>query len=182
MNSFSVGQGNLTWVMELLNSINIFPNKIINSFTDYSAYFFWMLVLFLLLFSPVVIILGFIYLSNFLLHIYKIKVNLKEDYLSQSWDNGRRAVAHLWDVYGTVWHGKFNLLDLHIDVALLTTPQWFIIFLKWHRRRICSNHVIFRTLHKCHQVALFNVWGFNVEYLTNVILLVINVILQSKRK
>ncbi|KAM3838744.1 DGAT1/2-independent enzyme synthesizing storage lipids-like isoform 2-T2 [Vipera latastei] len=105
MNSFSVGQGNLTWVMELLNSINISPNKIINSFTDYSAYFFWMFVLFLLLFSPVVIILGFIYLSNFLLHIYKRKVNLKEDYLSQSWDNGRRAVAHLWDVYSTVWHG-----------------------------------------------------------------------------
>ncbi|XP_029139248.1 transmembrane protein 68 [Protobothrops mucrosquamatus] len=105
MNSFSVGQGNLTWVMELLNSINISPNNIINSFTDYSAYFFWMSVLFLLLFSPVVIILGFIYLSNFLLHIYKRKVNLKEDYLSQSWDNGRRAVAHLWDMYGTVWHG-----------------------------------------------------------------------------
>ncbi|ETE64944.1 Transmembrane protein 68, partial [Ophiophagus hannah] len=105
MNSFSVGQDNLTWVMELLNSINMSPHNIINGFTDYSAYFFWVSVLFLLFFSPVLIILGFIYFSNFLLHIYKRKVNLKEDYLSQSWDNGRRAVAHLWDMYGTVWHG-----------------------------------------------------------------------------
>ncbi|XP_026548324.1 transmembrane protein 68-like isoform X1 [Notechis scutatus] len=105
MNSFSVGQDNLTWVMELLNSINMSPHNIINGFTDYSAYFFWVSVLFLLLFSPVLIILGFIYFSNFLLHIYKRKVNLKEHYLSQSWDNGRRAVAHLWDMYGTVWHG-----------------------------------------------------------------------------
>lgn len=128
MNSFSVGQDNMTWVMELLNNINMSPYNIINSFTDYSAYFFWVSVLFLLLFSPVLIILGFIYLSNFLLHIYKRKVNLKENYLSQSWDNGRRAVAHLWDMYSTLWHGKFNfLLDWHVDVALLTIPQWFII-------------------------------------------------------
>ncbi|XP_034285686.1 monoacylglycerol/Diacylglycerol O-acyltransferase-like isoform X2 [Pantherophis guttatus] len=33
------------------------------------------------------------------------KVNLKEDYLSQSWDKGRKAVAHLWDMYSTLWHG-----------------------------------------------------------------------------
>ncbi|XP_025032018.1 transmembrane protein 68-like, partial [Python bivittatus] len=104
MNSFSVGEEDLTWVMELLNKW-MSPNNYLNSFTDYSAYLFWVLVPFVLLFSPVLMILGFIYLSNLLLHIYKRKVNLKEDYLSKSWDNGRRAVAHLWDMYGTVWHG-----------------------------------------------------------------------------
>lgn len=161
MNPFYVGQDNMTWVMELLNSINMSPYNIINSFTDYSAYFFWVSVLILLLFSPVLIILGFIYLSNFLLHIYKRKVNLKEDYLSQSWDNGRRAVAHLWDMYGALWHGKFNLLlDLPVDVTLFNAT---VVYnnLKWHRKTTWSNHVIFRTL---HQVALFNyVWGLIIS-------------------
>ncbi|XP_054840988.1 transmembrane protein 68-like [Eublepharis macularius] len=99
--SYSSGQEDVTWLSSLLKEW-IYPNHYLQHFGNYEVYLLMPLII---LFSPVVIILGFIYLSILLLHIYKRKNNLKSDYLSKSWDNGRRAVSYLWDIYGIVWHG-----------------------------------------------------------------------------
>uniref|UniRef100_A0A8D0BUD8 Phospholipid/glycerol acyltransferase domain-containing protein n=1 Tax=Salvator merianae TaxID=96440 RepID=A0A8D0BUD8_SALMN len=103
---FSIGQENMTWMIDQFKTW-MYSNNYLDNFAEYKACLFWVLLAsFIILFSPVVIILCFIYLSNLLLHIYKIKINLKEeDYLSTSWDTGRRAVSYLWDMYSTVWHG-----------------------------------------------------------------------------
>ncbi|XP_033011129.1 transmembrane protein 68-like isoform X1 [Lacerta agilis] len=98
-------QEEVTWLMDLLKNW-MYPNNYLGIFTDYTVYLLVILTPFVILLSPVLVILGCIYLSNFLLNIYKIKIKVKgDDYLSKSWDTGRRAVLYLWDMYGTVWHG-----------------------------------------------------------------------------
>ncbi|XP_053101935.1 transmembrane protein 68-like isoform X2 [Hemicordylus capensis] len=101
--SYSSGEESVTWLTSLLKEW-ICPDHYLGIFTDYKAYL-WVLIPFIMLFSPVLILLGFIYLSTLLLHIYKIMSNLKGDYLGKSWNTGRRAVSYLWDIYGIVWHG-----------------------------------------------------------------------------
>ncbi|XP_061454942.1 monoacylglycerol/Diacylglycerol O-acyltransferase-like isoform X2 [Rhineura floridana] len=99
------GQEDVTWLMDLLKKW-IHPNNYLGNLMDYTVYLLGVLLMpFIILLSPVLFILGCIYLSNLLLHIYKIKINLKGDYLTKSWDAGRRAVSYIWDIYGTVWHG-----------------------------------------------------------------------------
>ncbi|XP_044280365.1 transmembrane protein 68-like isoform X1 [Varanus komodoensis] len=100
----SFGQEDLTWLMDLLKKW-MYPNNYLGSFSDYTTYALWLFAPCILLLSPVLVILGFIYLSNGLLHIYKIKNILKGDDQSKSWEDGRRAVSYLWDMYGRAWHG-----------------------------------------------------------------------------
>ncbi|XP_008114386.1 monoacylglycerol/Diacylglycerol O-acyltransferase isoform X1 [Anolis carolinensis] len=101
---YSSCQENLTWLMDLLKKW-MHPNHYLDYFSDYIILFLGVLTPFVLLFSPVLVVLGCIYLSNVILHIYKRKMNLNGDYLSKMWDNGRRSVASVWDIYGKVWHG-----------------------------------------------------------------------------
>nr|XP_056709957.1 transmembrane protein 68-like [Euleptes europaea] len=102
--SYSPGQEDMTGLTSLLKEW-IYPNHYLGDFGDCAPSLLWALTPFIILFSPTLIMLGFIYLSILLLHIYKRKNNLKGDYLSTSWNNGRRAVSSLWDMYGIVWHG-----------------------------------------------------------------------------
>lgn len=103
--SYSSGQEDVTGLTSLLKEW-IYPNHYLGDFGDCTVSLLWALTPFIILFSPTLIVLGFIYLSILLLHIYKRRNNLKGDYLSKSWDNGRRAVTYLWDMYGILWHGK----------------------------------------------------------------------------
>ncbi|XP_066480509.1 DGAT1/2-independent enzyme synthesizing storage lipids-like [Tiliqua scincoides] len=101
---YSSGEEGVTWLNSLLKEW-IYPDNYFGNFTDYKGYLLWVLIPVVILFSPPLIMLGFIYISTLLLHVYKIKSNLKGDYLSKAWNNGRRAVSQLWDSYGVLWHG-----------------------------------------------------------------------------
>ncbi|XP_028592770.2 DGAT1/2-independent enzyme synthesizing storage lipids-like isoform X2 [Podarcis muralis] len=106
-------QEEVTWLVDLLKNW-MYPNNYLGIFTDYTVYLLVILTPFIILLSPVLVILGCIYLSNFLLNIFKIKIKVKgDDYLSKSWDTGRRAVLYLWDIYGTVWHGIKLFYKVH---------------------------------------------------------------------
>lgn len=106
---YSSGQEDLTWLVDLLKTW-MSPDNYLSNFPAYPICLLWMLTPVVLLFSPVLLILGCIYLSNLLLHIHKRQFHLKENYLSKSWDNGRRTVSYLWDTYGKLCHGKHNYL------------------------------------------------------------------------
>uniref|UniRef100_A0A8C3TEU2 Phospholipid/glycerol acyltransferase domain-containing protein n=2 Tax=Chelydra serpentina TaxID=8475 RepID=A0A8C3TEU2_CHESE len=68
-------------------------------------YFLLKLIPFIMLLAFHIVLFGVLYLSSLLLHVYKRKNDLKGDYSSKLWDNGRQMVVCLWDLYGKLWHG-----------------------------------------------------------------------------
>ncbi|XP_072855037.2 DGAT1/2-independent enzyme synthesizing storage lipids [Pogona vitticeps] len=101
---YSSGQEDLTWLIDFLKTW-MYSDNYLGNFPAYPICLLWVLASLVLLFSPVLVIIGCIYLSNLLLHIYKRQFHLNENYLSKSWDNGRRTVSYLWDIYGKLCHG-----------------------------------------------------------------------------
>ncbi|KAJ8933602.1 hypothetical protein NQ314_013912 [Rhamnusium bicolor] len=80
---------------------------------DYSLWLTWCLApLFITFLLPAVIAL-LLYLSVFLLYIYKlhwrnIKITLQ---IGDRWEAARKSVGALWDAHGWIWHGFSILAD-----------------------------------------------------------------------
>lgn len=116
----------MAWMTDLLQEW-IYPDYL-GDFGSYTV-LLWVLTLFIITFSPSLIMFSFVFLSNLLLHIYKRKNKLRGDYLSKSWDNGRRAVSYLWDIYGIVWHGKLNFISFYSYSLFLHINSCIVLYL-----------------------------------------------------
>ncbi|CAM4586039.1 unnamed protein product, partial [Lepidochelys kempii] len=68
----------------------------------YIGFGFW--VLHIILFAPLLIFISVSCFLNLLLHIYKRKNGLDEDFSSKSWDNRRFMVASIFNMCGKLWH------------------------------------------------------------------------------
>lgn len=66
---------------------------------------FILLVLNIIIFAPLSIFMSGSCFLNLLLHIYKRKNGLDEDFSNKSWDNGRFMVASILSMHGKQWHG-----------------------------------------------------------------------------
>ncbi|XP_039383489.1 transmembrane protein 68-like [Mauremys reevesii] len=66
---------------------------------------FILLVLNIIILAPLLIFMSSSWFLNLLLHIYKRKNGLDEDFSNKSWDNGRFMVASILSMSGKLWHG-----------------------------------------------------------------------------
>ncbi|XP_018568302.1 transmembrane protein 68 [Anoplophora glabripennis] len=96
-------------MLSLLEEIPRFIKDYIVNYIDidYSLWLTWCLTPLLITFLLPVVIALFLYLSAFLLYIYKlhwrsIKITLQT---GDKWDTARKSVGALWDAHGWIWHG-----------------------------------------------------------------------------
>ncbi|XP_065255523.1 DGAT1/2-independent enzyme synthesizing storage lipids-like [Emys orbicularis] len=66
---------------------------------------FILCVLNIIFFAPFLIFMSGTCFINLLLHIYKRKNGLDEDFSNKSWDNGKLMVASILSMCGKLWHG-----------------------------------------------------------------------------
>ncbi|XP_065255514.1 DGAT1/2-independent enzyme synthesizing storage lipids-like [Emys orbicularis] len=71
----------------------------------YLYYIGFILCVLNIIFAPILIFISVSCFLNLLLHIYKRKNGLDEDFSNKSWDNGRFMVASIFSMYGKLWHG-----------------------------------------------------------------------------
>uniref|UniRef100_A0A8C3TCT8 Transmembrane protein 68 n=1 Tax=Chelydra serpentina TaxID=8475 RepID=A0A8C3TCT8_CHESE len=69
----------------------------------YIGFILW--VLNIIFSAPFLIFISICFFLNLLLHIYKRKNGLDEDFSSKSWDNGRFMVASILNICGKLGHG-----------------------------------------------------------------------------
>ncbi|XP_071410629.1 DGAT1/2-independent enzyme synthesizing storage lipids-like isoform X2 [Pithys albifrons albifrons] len=111
----------------------------------------------LVFFIVPLIIVFFIYLTNFSLLIYQRKSELKADPLSDVWDSARKSIATFWDIYARIWHGYElhgveNLPDgpgilVYYHGAIPIDYLYFLSRLFLWKKRVClsvADHFVFR--------------------------------------
>ncbi|XP_075776804.1 DGAT1/2-independent enzyme synthesizing storage lipids isoform X2 [Pelodiscus sinensis] len=86
----------MTYILEDWTSVEYY-------YLYYIVFFLWMLPI--ILFVPLLIFIIFSCFLKLLLFIYKRKNSLREDFSSKAWDNARFLVASLFSVTGKLWHG-----------------------------------------------------------------------------
>uniref|UniRef100_A0A674JC51 Transmembrane protein 68-like n=1 Tax=Terrapene triunguis TaxID=2587831 RepID=A0A674JC51_9SAUR len=71
----------------------------------YLYYIGFILCVLNIIFAPILIFISVSCFLNLLLHIYKRKNGLDEDFSNKSWDNGRFMVASILSMFGKLLHG-----------------------------------------------------------------------------
>ncbi|XP_007439875.1 transmembrane protein 68-like [Python bivittatus] len=77
----------------------------LEEYLSYLIYLTWLFMPLLIGFLLPVVILLLLYISIFILHIYKRKTDLKEAYLNDFWDGARQMLATIWYVHARIWNG-----------------------------------------------------------------------------
>lgn len=75
---------------------------------DYSLWLTWCLTPLLVTFLLPLVIGLLLYLSAFMLYIYKLHWGRLRSALiaADKWETARKFVAIIWDAHGWIWHGK----------------------------------------------------------------------------
>uniref|UniRef100_A0A8D0DLS8 Transmembrane protein 68 n=1 Tax=Salvator merianae TaxID=96440 RepID=A0A8D0DLS8_SALMN len=77
----------------------------LEDYLSYVVYLTWLFAPLLICFLLPAIILILLYVSIFILHIYKRRTDLKEAYLNDFWDGARQVVSTIWYVHARIWNG-----------------------------------------------------------------------------
>ncbi|CAH1114006.1 unnamed protein product [Psylliodes chrysocephalus] len=133
---------------------------------DYSLWITWFLAPLIITFLLPGIIGLFLYLSAFILYIYKLHWNTIKRTLQtgDKWDTARKTVGALWDAHGWIWHdyeinGIENLpkdgpaLLIYYHGAIPVDIYYFIVKVLFAKNRL---------VHTVADHFLFKVPGFSV--------------------
>lgn len=71
---------------------------------------------------PAVIFLFFV-ITAIIVHIYKRKTDINEDYLNDFWNGVRQLLATAWYVHARIWNGKHPTILLMHDSCELNYPH-----------------------------------------------------------
>ncbi|KAM6453790.1 DGAT1/2-independent enzyme synthesizing storage lipids-like isoform 1-T2 [Liasis olivaceus] len=77
----------------------------LEEYLSYLIYLTWLFMPLLISFLLPAVILLLLYISIFILHIYKRKSDLKEAYMNDFWDGARHMLATIWYVHARIWNG-----------------------------------------------------------------------------
>ncbi|CAH1137525.1 unnamed protein product [Phyllotreta striolata] len=133
---------------------------------DYSLWITWFLAPLIVTFLLPGIIALFLYLSAFILYIYKLHWNTIKRTLQTGdrWDAARKTVGALWDAHGWIWHGyevtglenipkEGSALIVYYHGAIPVDIYYFIVKVIFGKNRL---------IHTVADHFLFKVPGFSV--------------------
>ncbi|XP_033013758.1 transmembrane protein 68-like isoform X1 [Lacerta agilis] len=96
----------------------------LDEYLSYLAYLTWLFAPLLVAFLLPAIILILVYVSIFILHIYKLRTHLKEVYANDFWDGARLTVTTMWYVHARIWNGY----ELHGLEKIPDGPALFVFY------------------------------------------------------
>nr|XP_034981833.1 transmembrane protein 68-like [Zootoca vivipara] len=96
----------------------------LDKYLSYLAYLKWLFAPLLVAFLLPAIILFLLYVSSFILHIYKLRAPLKEVYTNDFWDGAMLTVTTMWSVHGRIWNGY----ELHGLEKIPDGPALFVFY------------------------------------------------------
>ncbi|XP_060133799.1 monoacylglycerol/Diacylglycerol O-acyltransferase-like isoform X3 [Zootoca vivipara] len=92
----------MSWFSQILE--NWISSPYLEEYLTSVVHPLWLLKLLILLYSPVIAILLFLWAFSFVLHIYK-KMNNQQESDSNFWEKPRKRMALVSDIVGKIWFG-----------------------------------------------------------------------------
>lgn len=133
---------------------------------DYSLWITWVLAPLIITFLLPAVIALLLYLSAFLLYIYKLhwKTIKRTLQTGDKWDTARKSVGALWDAHGWIWHGYEvkgieNIPDtgpaliIYYHGAIPVDIYYFLVKIIFNKNRL---------VHTVADHFLFKVPGFSI--------------------
>lgn len=133
---------------------------------DYSIWLTWCLTPLIITFLLPMLIAVLLYLTAFILYIYKLHWRRIKDTLitGDNWKAGRNAVRAVWDAHGWIWHGyEINGIEnipdneaaliVYYHGAIPVDIYYFLAKVNFHKNRL---------VHTVADNFLFKLAGFNI--------------------
>ncbi|XP_060133795.1 monoacylglycerol/Diacylglycerol O-acyltransferase-like isoform X1 [Zootoca vivipara] len=152
----------MSWFSQILE--NWISSPYLEEYLTSVVHPLWLLKLLILLYSPVIAILLFLWAFSFVLHIYK-KMNNQQESDSNFWEKPRKRMALVSDIVGKIWFGYEVIGMEHI-------PKGPGVIVYYHAVTAIDYSLLVaklfkETQRKCYSVidhAIYQVPGLNIFF------------------
>ncbi|XP_033011113.1 transmembrane protein 68-like isoform X2 [Lacerta agilis] len=144
----------MSWFSQILENWISYPY--LEEYLTSVVHPWWLLMLLILLYSPLICSLLFCWALSFLLHIYRKMNNQQESDVSKIWEKPRKLVAQVVHIFGKIWNGYEVIGMEHLPKgpgviifyhSVTTTEYNFLVAKLFKQQRQCYSvidHALYR--------------------------------------